>query len=71
MAKQNWRLDVSKVKSIDDIKKIFHVMELNVCFDRENPKSKYYKLRDLFTIPYEPNASIDDEEHDHPHPHSH
>lgn len=63
MSNQNWRLDVSKIKSLDDIKTIFHIMELNVCFDRDDPESKYYKLRDMFTIPYEPS------EHPHPHPH--
>lgn len=71
MAKQNWKLDVSKIKSLDDIKRIFHVMDLNICFDRENPKNRYYKLRDLFTIPYEPSILNDDDDHDHPHPHPH
>lgn len=54
MTKQTYKLDVEKIKTIEDVKNIFYGMNLVGYFDPEDPEDINYNLREYFTILQEP-----------------
>jgi hypothetical protein len=54
MTKQTYGLDVSKIKTLKDVRNVFGEMKLVGYFDPEDTEDEYYNLREYFTILQKP-----------------
>ena len=54
MTKQTYGLDIEKINTIEDVKKVFKLLNLFLYFDPQEEEDENYNLREYFTILQEP-----------------
>jgi hypothetical protein len=52
--RKNYRLDVDKIKTLQDVKNVFDSIRFIGYYDADDPEDENYYLSEYFTIPQEP-----------------